>query len=184
MASVKALRLSGGSITYTPDLGYYGNDSFSFQVTDNHNQTSNIAKVLISIEPSQIIGQSTQTTAHNMTYSDGYSAGFSKGKSDYNTPDSHYNDTTGGSVSYKQGYSAGYSAGWTRGASIRSLALYGDNFSSNNMTSSQDNTTTATPSIPSQNQAGGNVAPSEAPRSLQSSGGIDWMGVCTTLQPA
>ena len=38
-----------GAVTYAPSPGYNGTDSFSFQVTDNHNQSSNIAQVLITV---------------------------------------------------------------------------------------------------------------------------------------
>jgi hypothetical protein len=38
-----------GAVTYAPSPGYVGTDSFSFQVTDNHNQSSNIAQVSITV---------------------------------------------------------------------------------------------------------------------------------------
>lgn len=54
--------------------------------------------------------------------------------------------------------------------------------SSGNMT--QDNTTFSTPVMPSQgNITGENLAPSEATQSPPKSG-IDWVSICTTIQPA
>ena len=38
-----------GVVIYNPDSGYTGKDTFTYQVTDNHNATSNIAKVSLMV---------------------------------------------------------------------------------------------------------------------------------------
>ncbi|KAA5539094.1 DUF4347 domain-containing protein [Roseiconus nitratireducens] len=40
----------GGTLTYTPDNGYYGSDSFSYQVTDGI-LVSEVAEVVINVDP-------------------------------------------------------------------------------------------------------------------------------------
>jgi Bacterial Ig domain len=43
------LDAKNGIFIYNPDSGYGGNDTFSFQVTDNHGTTSNIAQVTLMV---------------------------------------------------------------------------------------------------------------------------------------
>ena len=38
-----------GKVTYTPNLGYHGTDSFEYTVKDNHGQPSNPAKVVLEV---------------------------------------------------------------------------------------------------------------------------------------
>jgi hypothetical protein len=54
-----------GVITYTPDSDYVGEDSFSFQVTDNHNARSNIAAVSINVSSNTTTTTSTVATLNN-----------------------------------------------------------------------------------------------------------------------
>ena len=41
-----------GNVTYTPDPGFCGNDSFTFKVIDSHQAKSNVATVSITVTPS------------------------------------------------------------------------------------------------------------------------------------
>ncbi|BAV05896.1 gliding motility-associated C-terminal domain-containing protein [Filimonas lacunae] len=38
-----------GAVTYTPNTGYYGRDTFYYRVSDNNNQTSNTAQVIVTV---------------------------------------------------------------------------------------------------------------------------------------
>jgi hypothetical protein len=47
-----SLGSSQNSFVYTPTLGYFGQDSFTVQATDNHNVLGNVAAVTITVIPS------------------------------------------------------------------------------------------------------------------------------------
>ena len=58
---LKDFNSTTGLPTYYPQAGYAGNDSFSFQVTDNHNTTSNIAHVSIVVGNAALLQTITDT---------------------------------------------------------------------------------------------------------------------------
>ena len=43
------------NFTYTPNIGFYGDDRFSFTVTDNNAQVSEAVSVLITVNPDEVI---------------------------------------------------------------------------------------------------------------------------------
>ena len=49
-----------GTMTYVPEPGFYGLDSFSFKVIDSQNIESNVAKVSIMVMPRPIISNSSE----------------------------------------------------------------------------------------------------------------------------
>ena len=51
-----------GNVTYTPAVGFSGNDSFTFKVIDSHQAESNVATISITVIPPVPISQPTQPT--------------------------------------------------------------------------------------------------------------------------
>jgi hypothetical protein len=56
---------SQNSFVYTPILGYFGQDSFTIQATDNRGALSNIAAVTVTVIPSAGIGGRTGSISNN-----------------------------------------------------------------------------------------------------------------------
>jgi Bacterial Ig domain/Divergent InlB B-repeat domain len=56
-----------GGVTYTPTVGFAGNDTFTFKATDTHAQTSNTATVTVTVGPDRapLCSDQTISVRHN-----------------------------------------------------------------------------------------------------------------------
>ena len=65
--TLSGFNATSGAVTYTPNAGYQGSDSFTFTVTNTSNVTSNIATVSLTVAPAVPVANGQSVTTNQNT---------------------------------------------------------------------------------------------------------------------